>query len=163
MIDNRRNNPRIRNFLFVFTVKKASKHLCLLLSPVTFLFKNRKLEVYFYTSGGTRCREDAIYVFHLQQCSSRHPPDLSIGIYPPCIKNPHTLLSRPALASVILRVVTQLALVVFHTSFPPYWGTSYISFRVMQQFFFQNFSDLFISSFLLVLSRYPYDIQLCFF
>jgi hypothetical protein len=38
------------------------------------------------TSGGTRCKEDAIYVFHLQQCSSRHPPDLSIGIYPSYIK-----------------------------------------------------------------------------
>jgi hypothetical protein len=72
---------------------------------------------YITTSGGTRCKEDTIYVFHVQKCSSRHPPDLSIGIYPSCIKNPHTLLSRPALASVILQVVTQRPLAVFHTSF----------------------------------------------
>jgi hypothetical protein len=43
-------------------------------------------ELYFYTSGDTRCKEDAIYVFHLQQCSSRHTPGLSIGIYPSSIK-----------------------------------------------------------------------------
>jgi hypothetical protein len=72
------------------------------------------------TSGGTRRKEDAIHVFHLQQCSSSHPPDFSIGIYPSCIKYPHTLLSRSALASVILHVVTQGAVAVFYTSFPPY-------------------------------------------
>jgi len=48
MIDNRRDNPRKRNFLFIFTEKKALKHFCLVLSWVMLLFKNRKLEVYIY-------------------------------------------------------------------------------------------------------------------
>jgi hypothetical protein len=48
MIDNRRNIPRKRNFLFVFTGKKALNHFCLFLSWVMLLFKNRKLEVYIY-------------------------------------------------------------------------------------------------------------------
>jgi hypothetical protein len=97
-------------------------------------------DVLYITSGGNRCKEDAIYVFHLQQCSSHHLPDLSIYIYLSCIKNPHTFLSRPAFASLILHVVTQRALAVFHTSFPPYWGLSYIPFRVMHQaFFFRTF------------------------
>jgi hypothetical protein len=137
----------------IFRIKK-----CLI------IFSFDVFNAYTYTSGGTRCKEDAIYVFHLQQCSSRHPPDLSIGIYPSCIKDPHILLSRPTLASVILEVVTQRALAVFHTSFPSVMRPLLYPFSCHAPgLFFHNFSHLFISSFLLVLSRYAYDIQLCSF
>ncbi len=48
MIDNRRTNPRKRNFLFVFTEKIALKHFCLVLSWAMLLFQNRKLEAHIY-------------------------------------------------------------------------------------------------------------------
>jgi len=55
--------------------------------------------LYFNTSGDTRCKEDAIYVFHLQQCSSRHASGLFIGIYQSSIKKsshpPFPTLPKP--------------------------------------------------------------------
>ncbi len=51
----------------------------LILQKLNFIF-------YIITSGDTRCKKAAIYIFHLQQCSTRHAPALSIGIYPSFIK-----------------------------------------------------------------------------
>jgi hypothetical protein len=128
------------------------------------LLKNRKFEVYIYTSGGSRCKEEAIYVFHLQQGSSRHPPDLSIGIYPSCIKKPSHPPFPPCLSqcnpSGRHSACVRCLLHVFSSVLKP---VLYPFSRHAPGLFFQNFSHLFIISFLLVLLRYAYDIQLCSF
>ena len=107
------------------------------------ILRNKKSSL-LSTSGGTRCKEDAIYVFHLQQCSSRHASDLSIGIYPSCIKkcshSPFPLcLSQCNPSGRRSARVRCLSHVFFSILRPPLYPLS----RHAPGHFFQNFSHFF--------------------